>query len=469
MERSCNFIEQIRDKENNLFLAGPASNLLAPIYGGTITAKGTIDKGYPSGIAITYTAALQRMCELFRMAGNIEKEAEYENKLEITIAALPLLLTEEGYFVKSIEKDGTKHGVYGQSKYGYFEGVANADAIAFNVVCKGTAERIYDKINSIKGIRPYDFLLTNYPSLDDTYEIYLNNKHTGFFMFGDWVNGGCWGTVEGRAKLGYLKLNKFDDVFASASRAIMWAKEYRIDAPFSQFGKNSNNPWSDRKGVSPISVMVDNFAISTATIRGLFEYNYAYDNVTLIPHIPANISKYTQHEPVVFGEKKIYISVINGSEIRKVTVNGILLENEFSKGIVLDYKKLPPVSFVSIDMDDLNNGVISPTNDSVPIAFDETPDLSNLPENLKSFYIQFNNILTTINEKSEIIEQDKQYAFAYEVMYALKACALRFELPFNLSNNLRYMSKQKQSEIENLYMKTAESLAHAYLKTYGDG
>lgn len=34
MERACDFIEKTRDTKNNLFLVGPACNLLAPSYGG---------------------------------------------------------------------------------------------------------------------------------------------------------------------------------------------------------------------------------------------------------------------------------------------------------------------------------------------------------------------------------------------------------------------------------------------------
>jgi hypothetical protein len=46
LERSANFIESRRDPNNNLFLAGPAGNLLAPSYAGYKKPDGTYDKAY---------------------------------------------------------------------------------------------------------------------------------------------------------------------------------------------------------------------------------------------------------------------------------------------------------------------------------------------------------------------------------------------------------------------------------------
>jgi hypothetical protein len=45
MERACNCIEKTRDPKNNLFLVGPACNLLAPSYGGVKQSDGSFGKG----------------------------------------------------------------------------------------------------------------------------------------------------------------------------------------------------------------------------------------------------------------------------------------------------------------------------------------------------------------------------------------------------------------------------------------
>lgn len=47
MERACDFIELTRDTTNNLFLVGPAANLLAPSYGGGKTTGRDIWQGLP--------------------------------------------------------------------------------------------------------------------------------------------------------------------------------------------------------------------------------------------------------------------------------------------------------------------------------------------------------------------------------------------------------------------------------------
>jgi len=169
MERACDFVERTRDPGNNLFLVGPGCNLLAPSYGGVRQPDGSFGKGYLAGLSITYLAAMDRMVELYRLIGDAAKLAEYERRQRITRESLPQLLAPAGYFVKSIEPSGVKHGVLGQDRFGYLEGVANADAVALRVADQPTAEAIYRQIAAFPAIRPFDWLLTNAPGLDDTY------------------------------------------------------------------------------------------------------------------------------------------------------------------------------------------------------------------------------------------------------------------------------------------------------------
>ena len=354
MERACNLIEKTRDPKNNLFLVGPACNLLAPSFGGVKLPDGTFGKGYLAGLSITYLAALDRMVELYRMVDNKEKLAEYEHRQKITRESLPQLMTPSGYFVKSVEPGGIKHGVLGQKQYGYLEGVTNADAAALRVVDDKTAEGIYKQIAAYPAIRPFDFLLTNAPGLDDTYRNWGNTSGKGLegiWAFGEWVNGGVWGTVEGRAILMYYRLGKFEDIRRSAIRAMKWAKDFRMDAPWSQRGENTNNIWSDsgKFRVGGVAVMVDNFAIPAATIRGLFDCDYRSDRLILRPRVPGTITQYTQKDPIRFGEKKIYLSCKNGGpNVKSVCVNGKAIKVSFSDQVILDYEKLPNEAMVEI-------------------------------------------------------------------------------------------------------------------------
>ena len=193
MERSVAFIESRRDPQRNLFLVGAAANLLAPSYAGWKKPDGTYGRAYLTGLSVTHIAALDRMIEVEKLAGRLEMASEYAALRDSARKGLASLTTPEGYFVKSMDPDGTLHGVYGAARYGYFETPPNHDAVAFRVVDDAQAEKIYAKIAAVPGLRPHDFIIPNYPSLDDMYE-----EPKGLWRFGHWVNGGHWSTCEGR-------------------------------------------------------------------------------------------------------------------------------------------------------------------------------------------------------------------------------------------------------------------------------
>ena len=109
-------------------------------------------------------------------------------------------------------------------------------------------------------------------------------------------------------------------------------------------GENLSNPWSDtgRHKNGSVAVMIDNFAIPAATIRGLFDYEYEYDRIILRPRIPGSISEYSQKVPVRFGNKKLFVSCINGgSKIKRVEVNGKALKVNSKSEVELLFKELP--------------------------------------------------------------------------------------------------------------------------------
>ncbi len=70
LRRVAAFIETRRDPKNNLFLAGPGGNLLAPGYAGWKKLDGSFDKAYLTGLSVTYIAALDRLIELEKLAGS---------------------------------------------------------------------------------------------------------------------------------------------------------------------------------------------------------------------------------------------------------------------------------------------------------------------------------------------------------------------------------------------------------------
>ncbi len=113
----------------------------------------------------------------------------------------------------------------------------------------------------------------------------------------------------------YYRLGRFEDIRRSVIRAMKWAKDYRLDSPWTQRGENTDNWWYDEwkwlhgKG---ITVTVDNYAVPAATICGLFDYEYRHDRLILRPRVPGGITQFTQKQPARFGAKKIYLSCRNG-------------------------------------------------------------------------------------------------------------------------------------------------------------
>jgi len=350
LERAANFLDTRRDPGNNLFLAGAAANLLAPSYAGWRRPDGTYDKAYLAGLSITYIAALDRLIELEKFAGATGKVEIYTERRELARKGLPLLTTEDGYFIKSLDPDGARHGVYGAERYGYFETSPNIDAICFEVVDEVQAKRIYAKIASIPSLRPYSFMIANHPSLDDMYE-----APQGMWRFGFWVNGGAWSTCEARAIMAYYRLGKYEDARNSMKQLMTFARSFRMDNPLTDFGNAVNQP------KLPINLTYDALAPAAALIRGLFEYRYSADGLRLTPHIPPGITELTQLDPIRFGKKRLHISIAGRGGITAVTINGRAWKSFDRQSIFLPYEKTPEIARIAISLGSGKAGSIPAT------------------------------------------------------------------------------------------------------------
>ncbi|MGA3324362.1 MAG: hypothetical protein ABSF45_07805 [Terriglobia bacterium] len=350
LERSANFLDTRRDPKNNLFLAGPAANLLAPSYAGWARPDGTYGQAYLAGLSITYIAALDRLIELEKLAGASRQAEMYAERRELARKGLPLLTTGEGYFIKSLDPDGTRHGVFGADQHGYFEASPNHDAIAFRVVDQAQAERIYAKIASIPGLRPYAFIIPNYPSLDDMYE-----KPQGLWRFGEWVNGGDWSTCEARMILAYYRLGKYEDARRSMEKLLTFARRFRMDNPLTDFGNDVYQP------KQPTNITYDAFGPPAALIRGLFEYLYRADGLELVPHIPSGITELQQLDPIRFGNKRLYLSTVGSGPITSVRVNGRRWRTFDGSSVFLAYTATPDVAHIVIALGGSSSALPQPT------------------------------------------------------------------------------------------------------------
>lgn len=383
LRRCANFIESRRDPENNLFLAGPAGNLLAPSYAGWKKPDGSYDKAYLAGLSITYIAALDRLIELEKMAGNPDNAKRFTLRRDLARKGLPLLMTDEGYFVKYLTPDGQRHGVYGAAQYGYFEAVSNHDAICFRVVPDAQAERIYQKIASIPGLRPHDFIITNCPGLDDMY----TSPSSWLWQFGTWVNGGHWSTCEARMIMGYYRLGKYEDARRSLQQLLTFARQFRMDNPLVDFGARVYQP------NQPINLCYDSFGPPAAMIRGLFEYIYRADALVLKPHVPPGITRLEQHFPIRFGQKRLYLSTTGSGPVTAVLVNGQPWTSFEATSITLPYAKTPQVAVIQIAMGGARPTPFAPRRQGIIEPLSETPALSDVNWTRDSFPVISTNEL----------------------------------------------------------------------------
>jgi len=442
LERACEFIETRRDPKNHLFLVGPAADLLAPSYGGVKQPDGTFGKGYLAGLSITYLAAVERMVELYKLTGDAKKLATYEHRCKLTRDSLTQLLTKDGYFVRSIEPDGTKHGVLGQEKYGYFGAVANVDAIAHHAVDKAQSEKIYAQIEALPELRPHDFLITSYPGYDDMYDNWGSREHENLWQYGMWVNGGVWSTMEARGILAYYRVGRYEDIRRSNRHSMRLADGYQMDAPLKDFG---NSVWFTG---SITNLCYDALGIPAATIRGLFEYAYKSDRLILYPHIPPSISEYSQNEPIRFGDKRITISIKNGGpRVASVKVNGRKWPVDAADSVSLAYDALPKKARVEITME----GGWPSTSSPAQVATEVTPPgkPAGLPEIMRKAYAD-------LLSKQSSSRTDFEKAFITETLQAFDAYRQRAGMKTE-------EKPEKRAAVLKMYEDAAMNLYKGYL------
>ena len=455
LERCATFIETRRDPANNLFLAGPAGNLLAPSYAGWRRPDGTYDKAYLTGLSITYIAALDRLNELEKLAGRTAQVELYIELRDSAKKGLASLTTDEGYFIRSLDPDGTRHGVFGAAKHGYFEASPNHDAIAFRVADDVQAKKIFRKLAAIPELRPHDFVLPNYPSYDDMYE-----KPEGLWGFGTWVNGGHWSTCEARMTLAYYRLGRFDDARRSMQRMITFAEKFRLDNPLVKCGSDVYQP------KQPVNLTYDAFGPPAAFMRGLFEYLYRADGLMLVPHIPPSITELQQLDPVRFGSKKIFLAATGSGPVTGVIVNGRKSRSFDADSVFLPFKKTPDHAQIEI----LLGGAKSSRHGGAKTASVAEPGLlPDLPKRvdpgLASRVARVRGFHAKLVAKR--LGESYEAAHAGLVLDCARAVATRDEL--QRMGKLQWLPEASQLAADNLFAETVLKLCdglEATLKSY---
>jgi hypothetical protein len=136
------------------------------------------------------------------------------------------------------------------------------------------------------------------------------------WQFGTWVNGGHWSTCEARMVMGYYRLGHYEDARRSMRQLMTFARAFRMDNPLVDFGARVYQPGE------PINLCYDSFGPPAAMIRGLFEYLYDSQGLTLLPHIPPGVTRLEQHFPIRFGRKRLYLATTGSGPVTAVLVNG---------------------------------------------------------------------------------------------------------------------------------------------------
>ena len=83
-------------------------------------------------------------------------------------------------------------------------------------------------------------------------------------------------------------------------------------------------------------------------IRGLFEYLYRADGLTILPHIPTSITRLEQHFPIRFGTKQLYLATAGQGPITSVAINGKPWKTFDPKSITLPYDQTPDEAVIEI-------------------------------------------------------------------------------------------------------------------------
>jgi hypothetical protein len=213
-----------------------------------------------------------------------------------------------------------------------------------------------------------------------------------------------------------------------------------MDAPLTEFGKEV---WFKDKQTN---LCYDALGVPAATARGLFEYVYGADTLTLYPRIPPSIEEYRQEEPIRWGGKRIRVSVLNGGpRVKSVTVNGRVGERESGR-VVLRYDELPMDVRVEIVMD--GAGTLEASNFRRP-ASGTHHQASSIQHPVSS--TQFPEILRAPHEELAAAKAGSDYERAY-LAEALRAFeAYRERAARDAAGEYVHLTPEKRAAILKMY------------------
>ena len=140
--------------------------------------------------------------------------------------------------------------------------------------------------------------------------------------------------------------------------------------PLVKFGSDVYQP------NEPINCVYDTWGVPAALIRGLFEYLYQADGLTILPHIPPGITELQQRFPIRFGQKRLYLATVGSGPITAVTINGQPWKAFDAKSITLPYDQTPDRAVIQICLGGAAPGRSSPRRPTTPLPPPPPSDLA---------------------------------------------------------------------------------------------
>ena len=337
MELTLKWILSRKDEKTGLLKVGVAGTMIERAYGATYRSKGVTDYGLPSAMIVHAVKALQIAAELEEFVGNQAKAKAYRKEAAELKGRLSMLVEDNKYLINYIDADGVRHGVRGAAKHNYFEGNANHDAVAWDMVPKETANSILDIFAEVS---PTPLAVSCWEKRDDTQWRYQVND-PAYGGAGSHWNGAAWFSSNARYVIALLKHGRFNTAYGVGDILRETYKTGTFRDTRGDYGRcyfGANNPGNpDKEGV----YYIDGFGTFGSLLRGLFEVKFNASSVELYPHLPSEISEYKQQVPYRWGEKCIYPEVIgNGSTIISANVNGKNIPLT-GNGVAIDYDELP--------------------------------------------------------------------------------------------------------------------------------
>ena len=146
--------------------------------------------------------------------------------------------------------------------------------------------------------------------------------------------------------LGYYRLGQFEDARRSMRQLLSFAERFRMDNPLVKFGSDVYQPGQ------PINLTYDALGPAAAFVRGLFEYLYRADGLTLLPHLPPGLTRLEQRFPIRYGTKRLYLATVGTGPITAVALNGKPWTQFDARTVFLPYDPLPPRAAIEIALGD---------------------------------------------------------------------------------------------------------------------